>query len=682
MKRDFNLQGTGPRYWSSPLAMLSNLMQQLATRLAGSQASCEQDAGQLNVRTPHGVMQRVPVHKHPQRLGLWILAATGAMLMTGSAATADDSLVMTDTGAPLKVVVRQDSSIFEGPNKEGKSRPVTVFEFFYVLKPEKVTDGPTQNGFYRVAGGESKKLELGWIHKDDVVEWPHRQALGLRPVKGRERAEFFGDKKDLGTAFADNPDGKPTPISREPRGGSLSINLVPILDRFTMQADGDDVDGFHVAYLHSKGGKGVGAASVPTNPDAEGPAIDLSKATLDIMFVIDATGSMQPHINATKEAVEKIAREIAKRSKGAQVRFGLVGYRDVGEEYVAKLFCDLEKGANHQGFQRIIGELRADGGGDDPEDVFAAMKTAIKDAKWNPHAFKHIILMGDAPAHEETTGKYNSEKLTIDGVVAMAQPRGQENIREKITVHAICCKRGAVNRKAVEQFKSLAAGEEFPGFFGEFDTKRSPAFIEDLILKALAGLDTITSGGDVSGLDRKTPGLGMLLEMVNASEAGSEVPSFASGYCCEIDAKGNQVFEPYVLVQHGRLGMFNSLLEFSIRALRASGDAGSRDVKKVLQSMQIFSTQINLGEPITGEMTVEKIASLILGFPVRNKIFNINFNKLSAMTEADFTSWVQQVEASKTITASHLDNSRIWKSLGRDVPLEQRYCFLKVKDLP
>jgi len=628
--------------------------------------------------------------------------ATLAMVAAPTAVNADDEdFVKTETGAPLKVVVNQDGAIYESAEAEGSSRPVSMFQFFYVLKPEAGSKDKTKNDFYRVSGGESKKLEIGWIHKDIVVEWSHRQALGLRPVKGRERALFYKDKEDLSAAYSDGD--APEPLSREPKGGTLDINLVPILDRFTMEADGDEVAGYRVAYLHSRSGKrktaSAGAAGgTPAGPNPDAAAVDLSKMTLDIVFVVDTTASMQPHIDNAKAAVSKIAKSIAGGTGGAAVRFGLVAYRDVvsagsDDWYVTKLLCDLEKGANHDDFQKILGAVEdADRSSEDiPEDVFAGMKMAVQQAKWNPNAFKHIILLGDAPAQTASSGAKNSEKLTIAGVNALAQPRGQENVLEKITVHAIHCYQSAKDGTAVEQFKQLAQGEEYPGKYYEFNTSGSAEFVDELsglVLSAMkgAGIAKGLTGGAAeleSKVSKDTPGLGLLMEMVNASEAtGEDAPNFSSGFCCEIDGAGNQVFEPYVLVQHGRLQMFRSFLDFSVSALRTSGDAGSRDVKKVLQSVQVFATQLSLGEPIKPDEPLSKIASMILGFPVRSNIFSMTFTKLAAMSEADFNSWVQEIEASKTIIKTHVENSRIWRSLGREVELEQRYCFLKVTDLP
>ena len=55
-----------------------------------------------------------------------------------------------------------------------------------MLPTEKGGRDKLKNDFYRVATGTTEDDAKGWIPKDDVVEWPHRQALGFRPA-GRSR---------------------------------------------------------------------------------------------------------------------------------------------------------------------------------------------------------------------------------------------------------------------------------------------------------------------------------------------------------------------------------------------------------------------------------------------------------------------------------------------------------------
>lgn len=115
------------------------------------------------------------------------LAALALCGLATAARAQDTDTVKTKAGVPLKVVVRRDTSVRAEPDAASPGQPVKMFEFFYVLPPErgKTPAGPPLlNNFFRVATSQSEQSQYGWVHKDDVVEWSHRQAMGLRPPGG------------------------------------------------------------------------------------------------------------------------------------------------------------------------------------------------------------------------------------------------------------------------------------------------------------------------------------------------------------------------------------------------------------------------------------------------------------------------------------------------------------------
>jgi len=597
--------------------------------------------------------------------------------------TPADEVVTTGTGASLKIVVRRDCAIHATPDRKGASQPARTFEFYYVLAPEKDSKEKLKGDFYRIATGITAKDAVGWIHKDDVVEWPHRQALGLRPIAGRERARFYKSLGDLKAAYQAGGAKGPEPISVEQT--SSGIGLMPILDQVAFKFEGDDVAGYRVAYLHARPDMGGGSA---TGSGTE-TAVDLSKATLDVVFVIDTTKSMQPHIDAMKRVVTEVKGKLA-GNKALTVRFGLVAYRDTiasppPDWYVTKLVCDLKTGADHAAFQRLLDETNEAkvGSEDTPEDVLAGLKIAIKEMDWNPDGFKNIVLIGDASAHLD--GPKNSQKETIAGLLSLAQPTGRESVKQKIAIHTIRIVSNDPTDHATcdEHFKRIAQGRDYPTPPHTFDGKATPDFIAELVgflSKATVGLVEAKSGKPIP---KDTPALGLLLDMVgSATEAATGAPTFASGFASEIDRKGHKQLEPHVLVKYGQMELFRSALNFCVSSLKNAGEPGSKDVKILLQSMQILATQVNMGEPVDPNTSPATILKYILGFPVRNKIFNMSFAKLAAMTDSDYQSWVKEVEASESIVKGHLDNRKIWFNLGKDANPEKRHGFLKVTDLP
>jgi hypothetical protein len=77
------------------------------------------------------------------------------------------------------------------------------------------------------------------------------------------------------------------------------------------------------------------AAADPSEIDAtRRPA----KPIVEVAFVLDTTGSMGPLIEGAKRKIWSIATEIVDTNPRAEIRMGLVAYRDIGDEYVTKKF--------------------------------------------------------------------------------------------------------------------------------------------------------------------------------------------------------------------------------------------------------------------------------------------------------------------------------------------------------
>lgn len=118
------------------------------------------------------------------------------------------------------------------------------------------------------------------------------------------------------------------------------------------------------------------------------------KHQIDVVFAVDTTGSMGGLLDGAKRTVWSIASHIRKTDPDADLRIGLVAYRDIGDDYVTKplsLTSDLDA---------VYAELatyQAAGGGDTPEDVDAALDDSLHKMQWRDGAKKLIFVVGDAP---------------------------------------------------------------------------------------------------------------------------------------------------------------------------------------------------------------------------------------------------------------------------------------------
>lgn len=118
---------------------------------------------------------------------------------------------------------------------------------------------------------------------------------------------------------------------------------------------------------------------------------------IDVVFVLDTTGSMGGLIEGAKAKIWSIANQMISAKPTPRLRIGLVGYRDRGDEYVTRRY-DLS-----DDIDAIYGHLqafRAGGGGDTPESVNQALHEAVHEMSWGGRdALKIVFLVGDAPPH-------------------------------------------------------------------------------------------------------------------------------------------------------------------------------------------------------------------------------------------------------------------------------------------
>ena len=120
--------------------------------------------------------------------------------------------------------------------------------------------------------------------------------------------------------------------------------------------------------------------------------------TIDVVFVLDTTGSMGGLIQSAKEKIWSIASTLAQGTPTPKIRVGLLAYRDRGDSYITKSF-PLTENLDAM-FSTLMG-YTADGGGDTPESVNQALKEAVTNFEWSQDkgTYKTIFLVGDAPPH-------------------------------------------------------------------------------------------------------------------------------------------------------------------------------------------------------------------------------------------------------------------------------------------
>lgn len=189
---------------------------------------------------------------------------------------------------------------------------------------------------------------------------------------------------------------------------------------------------------------------------------------LDLVFVMDTTGSMRNELADVQANLLGVIRVLHRLAPS--LRVGFVAFKDRGAAYLTRSFPlspmtdpDVAK------VVRFVGQMSAEGGGDDPEPVDEALAVATA-MPWRDDAQGQIIVIGDAPTRP--SGRQHTFQLAErfrSSAPDRALPR---------TVSAIYTGPPAGARLFFEQI-AKAGGGDFSAYQGQI--------IEDVLLSVLRG---------------------------------------------------------------------------------------------------------------------------------------------------------------------------------------------------
>lgn len=182
---------------------------------------------------------------------------------------------------------------------------------------------------------------------------------------------------------------------------------------------------------------------------------------VDLVFVIDTTGSMGGFINEAKTKLLKILEQ-AKTSFQLDLQVGLVQYRDHPPQEHTFVTQEIKLTSDLSVVKKEIQALRPVGGGDTPEAVLDGLWAAVQPTLgWREHSLRLLILVGDAPPHRLS-------RRGQDGVCLC----GKDYISTMAAVEEAGCQllSIAMTPDARESFPllvELCGGENFVSYYGK-----------------------------------------------------------------------------------------------------------------------------------------------------------------------------------------------------------------------
>lgn len=171
----------------------------------------------------------------------------------------------------------------------------------------------------------------------------------------------------------------------------------------------------------------------------------LREGGLDVVFVFDSTSSMAEFLKRVKIKITNLVATFKQLVPTA--RIGLVTYRDLGDDFVTKTH-QLTHGT--KSLKIFLRDIDPVGGGDREEAVDEALRVAIDELNWKKRSKKIILLIGDAPPHQQDMPKtrklIEKFKKKMGGMVATLDTSRQSFVAAS----------GEKQKKVMEEFKLFA----------------------------------------------------------------------------------------------------------------------------------------------------------------------------------------------------------------------------------
>jgi hypothetical protein len=311
-----------------------------------------------------------------------------------------------------RVLTRPGAALSPKPGAPG-GKPIEPFTLFYVY--ERSTDGGA--GWLLVGAGADGKTQ-GYLRETDAVPWRHAITLSFAQPTNRERVLFFRDRGEL-LKFVNSPSAAADTqrITKDfAAKGTLGANsaviaaeperfvdlqkqfyLLPVLEASStvLQA------GFKARTVKVASITRDAVATPAKEPE---PANDSAIANFNsaVVFVIDATSSMQPYIDRTRSAMQQVLEQADQAKVSNRIRFGVVAFQDdpaktKGVEYLSKVFADPNQTTTREQFLGAIQKVQATKSSTRAyaEDAYAALDEALKKIDWQKFGGRYIVYITD-----------------------------------------------------------------------------------------------------------------------------------------------------------------------------------------------------------------------------------------------------------------------------------------------
>ena len=634
------------------------------------------------------------MRKRRQGVAIAILASVMAASLTFAGAsfaqTAKTPLLMEGKKTLYQRVLTRPGAALSPKPGAPAGKPVEPFTAFFVY--ERVTEGGA--GWLLVGGGSDGKTQ-GYVKEPDTVPWRHAITLSFASPTNRERVLFFRDRNEL-VKFVNGPNpagdaqrivkefaakgtlgaGSPVIAAEPERFVDLQkeFYLLPVLEANTLVLKS--------AYK----ARTVKVASITRDaaaaPAQGAPANDAGITNFNsaVVFVIDATSSMQPYIDGTRRAMQQVLAQADEAKVANRVRFGLVAFQDdpaktKGVEYLSRIFADPNQTASRDQFMAAIQKVQATRSSTRAfaEDAYAALDEALKKIDWQKFGGRYIVYITDASAREGHS-PLAATRLSTEQVRTLAQERG-------VALYAVHLKtpEGRKDHATAEaQYKQLSAWPGkgalyFPVEAGdserfEADVKRMAQALVEQVRNPAKALQAPAGGkGDAIQESVDAVGKAMVLAYLGRQQ-GVRSPSMYEAWASDLDVKNPDVksFTVRVLLTKNQL----SDLQGTLRRIVEAGEKAQLDPNSFFNQLRSAAVAMGRDPSKLGQGKARNLEQAGLmgeyleGLPYQSQLMSIDFDAWTNMGVGQSQAILDSIKSKIALYQRFHDDVDRWTKLN------------------
>lgn len=284
-------------------------------------------------------------------------------------------------------------------------RYINALHFYYAFYKDDVTGNMLVTTDYKM-GDKMVDAEVGWIENSEYVEWNTRICWELAFEGGiNDRAYSF---KDISSVNYDNFNRKRlssnTPLVKNRRSAP------EVMRSMVLEYD-DDENIAKLAVIGNVSGDGNTKENAGRSAEVEGELQTWieQKSNINVVFVLDATASMDKCFSAMRKAIIRISdyRYLER------VKFGVVIYRNYADAKDGKLIESCPLTDKPEIVADFLKKVECFSRSKEPQEaLFAGLDYAIKNMAWKSDNANFIIHISDV-----TTKDPDEKGLTSETIV-------------------------------------------------------------------------------------------------------------------------------------------------------------------------------------------------------------------------------------------------------------------------